>query len=720
MKTISHIGILVASLALCLAAVLFIQFNESQKWAINANQSHDPKQIIYINTNDDPKSQLKVVNAIETVTKQYHLGVIRIDDQVNQSGSYLIGVYDPGNQIKFLDKYTDIVNAGFSKPDSNHTWSTQLLDTKHTRLFNLLKSSNVTVVSVESLLNRSQTVNGTYQFFGEDQVVSQSLLRDLATKTGISQKDLTTQHAFKHHSISMYFNLTILLVALLSVIIIVTGLFSIYHTGEMIGTKKLLGYSNWSIIENDFVTISLVIVLSIMFEIIIVNCFLEPVALTVYPVLLLFQVPLVVVIIISFLLQYNMITHQKLSAFIKGQKKATFMLVIIFIVFIMTTILTAYTLKVIDYQASQLYLNNRKMQHWHKKDNYQILSEMSTGKDSASFTYQSVKLSHDFKNFYSKIADNSGIMWAASSSFDNDKQQQKDIYNFWNLPNVPSFSLMQLSPSAIIKQHLTDENGNLINIKNSDFHRYYILPKKYHQNLDYQKFFNHFPILGSSVNPKNKQTVNQFIADQHVKILYYITPNHFSSWDDSNRDILYQPVIEVITSRNMTDIDASHLMTIGIENPLRLNNHVAKTNAFQKAVADSNLADNHLVFSSIKDTLSFNQTTFYKSLSIGSAFLTIFIVIIWYSVIALNEIWQITNNKTVTIKRFLGYKHRHKYFSLYLILGCLNSLVILTGISVKSIFLASGFLLIWLLEILLLNQHIKRLEKQLINQLMKA
>lgn len=719
MKTIRYIGVVVASLALCLAAVLFIQFNESQNWSINGHQSNDPKQTIYLNTDDNPELQEKVGNAIETVTKQYNLGVMRIDDQVNQAGNYLIGVYDPGNQIKFVNKQCDAVNSGFSNPSSSLRWSTQSLDTNHKSLFNLLRSSNVTVVSIESLFNHTQTINGTYQFFGKNNVVYQNVLHDIAQKTGISQQNLITQHAFKQHSISMYFNLTLLLVALMSVIVIITGIFSIYHTSKTIGTKKLLGYSNWSIVENDFVNVAVTMVLSVMFEIIIVNCFLSSVLITVYPVILLFQIPLILVAIFSLLLQYMIVNRQKLSTFIKGQTKATFMLVTICAVFSVTTICTAYTLKVIDYQASQLYLNNRKMKNWHEKDKYQILSEISTGNDSASFTYQSVKIYEDFKKFYGKIADDAGVMWATSSWFYNDKQQKQDLYNFWNVPNIPTFSLLQLSPSAIIQQHITDEKGHLIDIQNNDFHRYYLLPKKYHQNSEYQKFFNKFPILGSSVNPKNTQSVNKFLVDKHVKILYYDSPSRFTSWDDDNSSILHQPVIEVVTSRNMTNVDASHLMVIGVENPLRLDEKVIQTKSFQEAINSSSLSDNHLVFSSIKDSLSFNRATFYKSLSIGIVFLIIFIAIIWYTVIALNEVWQIINKKKITVQRFLGYKNRHKYFNLYLTLSCLNSFIMVVGLYVKSVFLVGGFLLIWALEMLLISYHIKKVEKQTINQIMK-
>lgn len=61
MKIIKYIGIIVASLALCIAAVLFIQFNESQNWSVNGDQYNTPKQTIYLNTNDDPKIQKKLL-----------------------------------------------------------------------------------------------------------------------------------------------------------------------------------------------------------------------------------------------------------------------------------------------------------------------------------------------------------------------------------------------------------------------------------------------------------------------------------------------------------------------------------------------------------------------------------------------------------------------------------------------------------------------------------
>lgn len=120
---------------------------------------------------------------------------------------------------------------------------------------------------------------------------------------------------------------------------------------------------------------------------------------SIYPSLLKFQTLILVFGEIGFVIQYVLIKFQKLSDFLKGRINAkAIILVMIFVITIFTSV-SVYTLKVNDYQASQIYLNSKQLKRWSQNKNYSILSEISVGNDSTGFTYQSDKLSRDF-NFF--------------------------------------------------------------------------------------------------------------------------------------------------------------------------------------------------------------------------------------------------------------------------------------------------------------------------------
>lgn len=719
MKIAKYFGIIVASLTLVIAAILFIQFNDSEKWSSNAHQSTVANQIININSDDTPQEQQHILNAFQNIADKYQLGVIRIDDQVGQSASYTIGVYDPNNQVQFTNLSGHLEHSGIRTMTSTKVWSTQQLDRKHQRLFNLLNGSTVQITALQAMRNHTQTVNGQYQLFGSNTANYTNVLTDFSQASGVSLKNLTTQHAFKRHSISMYFNLIILLSVLMGLLTIVSGLFTVYRNGKLIGIQKLLGYSNLAIIKSDAQNSLLAIILSLFVEISLINFFFKNINTSVYPILIGSQIPLILTIVMSFLIQYTLINKQRLSDFIKGHLKAKFMLVVVGLIFVIATACSAYTLKVIDYQATQLYLNAKKMANWSQRQNFQVLSELSTGNDAASFTYQSSKLGHDFKSFYSKIADTPGVYWANSMWFENNHQQQAALYQYWHLPNINTFSLLQFSPSALEKYNLTDSNNKPITIENSDHNRYYLLPEKFKSQPTYTSFFNKYPVLASSIEPTDSKSVTQFLAAHPVKILYYHEPKFFNSWSTADNRQLTSPVIEVITSENMTAIDSSNLNVIGVDNPLRLTNKVTKSTSFKEALKSSNLEDNHLVFSSIKDTLSANQSLFYKALFAGALFLVILLVVIWYTIIVLNEIWQAVHHKTLIVKRFLGYKKWHKYRGFYLLIGSVNLPIIILGSVLKSNFMILGFIIISLLELIIMNHSINKIERRKINDTMK-
>ncbi|SYW01427.1 exported hypothetical protein [Oenococcus oeni] len=248
MKIAKYVSLIVASITLMFAAILLIQFNDSEKWSIDAHQSGLFSQTININSNDQPATQKKILTALAETADHYSLGVIRVDDQVGATGAYRIGVYDPEGVIKFVNRKNQLKSSGITSLSSKRLWSTKSMDTRHLSLFNLMNSSSVVVTSLDSLLNHTETINGQYQIVTIKKTNFQNMLDFFSKRSGIKEKQLLAQHSFKQHTISIAFNLSLVLFPLLSVVSIVFGIFSIYDKNQLVGVQKLLGYSSFRIV----------------------------------------------------------------------------------------------------------------------------------------------------------------------------------------------------------------------------------------------------------------------------------------------------------------------------------------------------------------------------------------------------------------------------------------------------------------------------------------
>lgn len=93
----------------------------------------------------------------------------------------------------------------------------------------------------------------------------------------------------------------------------------------------------------------------------------------------------------------------------------------------------------------------------------------------------------------------------------NEGNQQAAKNIFWRVYNLPTFSLLSFSLSAVQKFNIRDENNRKINISNSDDRRYYLIPDKFKNNNEYKKYFEKYQMIGNgNVNPANPESVDEF------------------------------------------------------------------------------------------------------------------------------------------------------------------------------------------------------------------
>ncbi len=357
------------------------------------------------------------------------------------------------------------------------------------------------------------------------------------------------------------------------------------------------------------------------------------------------------------------------------------------------------------------------MQRWQQRNDNYVLSEISAGNDSASFTYQSNKIDHDLQHFYTQIADKKGVFLAASSHFDQSKAQRQ-LYQFWGLPNLPSFSLLQLSPSALKKYHISNNQGQSIKISNQDKTKYYLIPDKFRNNLKYQR--KKFALINSTVNPSNKAQVRQFLDNHPVQIIYYRNTRSFASWDSSDSRSLKMPIIEVITAAGLDIYNTSNMRVVGLDNLLKLDRKVVASTAFKRAIANSDLSDNQLVFRSIKDSLLSDRSNYFQLLAAWGSFLFILLLAILQSIISLNLIWQSSHEKQLFVQRLLGYSSWHKYRFIYLLISISDLIAFIFGIAFRSSYISFGFVILFALEMLVIYRSVRKVEFKKISEELKG
>lgn len=115
------------------------------------------------------------------------LAVVRIDDIVGERASYNIGIYNPNAILNLVDSKGIIQKTELTRMDSSTIWTTYNIQQRHKQLFNLLDSSVVRVVSLNSLLNQSKTINGQYLIYSDHILSSENILNDFSKMSGISK-----------------------------------------------------------------------------------------------------------------------------------------------------------------------------------------------------------------------------------------------------------------------------------------------------------------------------------------------------------------------------------------------------------------------------------------------------------------------------------------------------------------------------------------------------
>lgn len=158
----------------------------------------------------------------------------------------------------------------------------------------------------------------------------------------------------------------------------------------------------------------------------------------------------------------------------------------------------------------------------------------------------------------------------------------------------------------------------------------------------------------------------------------------------------------------MTLEEGQNLYVVGINNILKVSSEALKLEKFQSAINDLGLKDNNLKCVTIKDSIAASDKALYHALLEGGIILLALLIIIFYSVISLSEIWQTVYGQQILIQRFLGYTKWDKYCFIFLVVISIDLLAMITGIITQSLFVLVGFMLIFLLELFVINRNIKR------------
>jgi hypothetical protein len=719
LKKILPILVAVQVMILTAIAVLTLQNEQMQNWNLNAYQEKDPKNF-YIYNKNIKQSDLEFSNILNQISMDNNCAIVRIDDIPTDTivQKFDIGVIDPNHQLEFPELGKGTHKSGITTINSPVTWTTYTNNQKtNHQIFNLLDNSTITIESILNLAKSSQTINGTYGVFSDNPTTYTKVVQELSQKIGVSQQELSTQVSGRSIGDNFYVEI---LITLFLIIFVGTIFASVTVPSEYVAevsASKLLGFSNLMVaaktLKNTFwgwflgLSFSMVITAIVFWQETNIEVF---VTISKYSLLGLLSA-MISIIIVAFI-----VSRQKLSEIIKGRVLTRLIHGVAFILFISITVI-GFIMSIQADSTAGMYLRNLNIyKAWAPEKNYYTVIDYSVGEDSGYFTYQSTKLQDNFLSFYKDISDIPGVYYANELTYTSKSAFETNNINL-NLPQIPLFKELDLSPSFISALKIKNESGKQFSFSNQENKIVYLLPEIYkNSDVKYRTYFNNIGIKQAS----SKKEVDWY-KKHPVEIFYYSLPTTFFSWNntDINPEIEY-PVIQVVTPNNINPITGGDLVEKGLSSPLKLEKKVITLPKFQSAIKKNQLSDNNIDFNSIEVGLEGSLDTIKLSLEMWGVgiLLTVLTVLIVLRMVQIQ--WYVSNKQKIIIQKFLGYSSFRRFHYLIILVCTINLLLIVGALILHSWFATILGVIYLMVEILAIKVQMIHIDKTQTNLLLKG
>ena len=643
-----------------------------------------------ISKEKEPQAMQYLFNAADV----QKLFITREDEALGKdgsSGNLKIGVYGhtEGNDVSFAFMNQSILKASNLEKllHSENQNSTLGVEKGSINSLGTIPSfrfyDSIVIKKLPQLIEGSETVNGTYRILGfHGDLQKSEFLRGLSSISGVSEKELTSEgHGMasdRSFMFAIYLAFLAMQMFLNTVFFLVIAVKNLPKQGKL----ALLGWSPFVFAKEIFSGFFLVTVIEIPFLTLLGGLIAgwHPLSTRMLGFFLLASVINFFIVSIELTISSVVILLTKSLDAIKGRipKKPLYVLGIM--AYLLISACVVYCGIYVDEPMKEISKNARLSRRWQTVSNFEILSSISTGQDSASISGQSNKLNEDIYHWYSSIAENKGVYTIHTKYIDShllkDWRENK-IYNA--VPNMPFWNFV-VSPNYLKNLGIKVNESILTRAKAGT--RLYLLPNTLPE-ADLKQI-KAYLIEEATQNAKAGGIPTSFSKHQNFEFVYYKPAQDLFTWGTNTEDHMIDkaPIIYVTTPENMTFFEDESLRASGLQSYIKF----ADTKTMEKytkpqLLGQYNLIDNDLRFKPVNVYIDGLQKELKTTvLWFGFVFLILFFILIGL-LLTLATIFRIANQEKINVKKFLGFN----FWQLY---GW--PLTLLLGVIILEIFIVSA------------------------------
>ena len=702
-----YLLIFMQGLIIALLAVFFLNQQYMAVWQTYP-QSNEALTVYLKNVAEE--KQRDTQNFLLAAAEEQELFVSRRDVLLDNSGSsqgYKFGVYgnaeNQQTELSFLQE-SILTSADLNELlTSDNSDSTLGVETGSIdsigEIPNFRFYEHIVVKQLPTLIEDSQTVNGTYNILGlESDAEQQAFLQGLAEASGLTENSLLEAGGGSDTN-----NLVMrdILFAFLAAQIFLNMVFFVIVAMRSLpkqGKLTLLGWSRLAFakeILGGFFTVSvfavpaLVLINNIIagwsaFSFLLLGCYLAAACVNTLILFVELAVSAFVIVIVK-----------PLDA-IRGRiPKKTLYGLGIFAYFIISAGLV-FCGSYIDQPISYISENNRLAQRWEDVSEYQLLSSISIGQDAATFSGGSKELDQDLYDWYSSIADTNGVYVVQTEYYDADIiQMWQSNKTYSSTPSAPLW-MFTMSPNYLENLGVNIPADTLLSARNGT--RLYLLPSTLQEEEKRQVSEWLQERDTRSLSDGDIQTA--FTQNPSFLFVEYEPDQHFFTWttNEGYSTETSTPVIYVATPQNMKYTETESLKASGFNGYIKFADAQTAMNCTETEVLSRfNLMDNAPQFASVHnhiDGLQKNLTT--TLMWFGLVFVMLMLILIGL-LLALAAVFRIANQEKINVKKFMGFSFLQMYGKPLLLLSAILVLEFAAMLVMKSRF---GLLLVAIVSVI--------------------
>lgn len=343
-----------------------------------------------------------------------------------------------------------------------------------------------------------------------------------------------------------------------------------------------------------------------------------------------------------------------------------------------------------------LMLGNSLIAGWETVSGYQILSDISVGQDAASFSGNSKELDQDLYNWYSSIADTTGVYLIQTQYYDSEILAAWQINRTYSSTPTKPVWLFTMSPNYLADLGMTLTADTLEAAKGGV--RVYLIPagmsdeEKEHISKWLQEADTR------SLSDGDIQTI--FTQNPSFCFVEYEPKQTYFTWttDEQNSMETNAPVIYVATPQNMKYTETESLKASGLNGYIKFADaQTASLCMKEDILSDFHLTDNELRFTDVHNYIDGLQKEMGTTLMwFGLVFLMLLLILIGL-LVTLAAVFRVANQERINVKKFLGFSFLQMYGRPILLLSVLIALELAAMLVIRSKF---GLLLVIMVSVI--------------------